>query len=123
LRGQELAKHIQDRFKQFIWRPRPRTLVTKEQQAQIRKNLRKYSQKFDEEDAAEELADSAEQIAHRKRLIDEWNAWRARTKKDLSEQRGHESQAEKPDQDSDDKEEIEVWIDEVIEQLEEVVAD
>ena len=85
--------------------------------------MRKYSQKFDEEDAAEELADSAEQIAHRKRLIDEWNAWRARTKKDLSEQRGHESQAEKSDQDVDDKEEIEVWVEEVIEQIEEEVVE
>ncbi len=80
-------------------------MVSKEQQAQIKKNLRKYSHKFDEEDAAEELADSAEQIAHRKRLIDEWNAWRERSKKELLEQRDGRDQEKQP---QEDKEEIEV---------------
>jgi uncharacterized protein with WD repeat len=37
-RGQEIMKHIRDRFKQFIWRPRPPTLLSKEKQKQIRKN-------------------------------------------------------------------------------------
>ncbi|KAJ7597144.1 eukaryotic translation initiation factor eIF2A-domain-containing protein [Mycena floridula] len=115
-RGQELEKHLQDRFKQFIWRPRPRTLLSKEEQRSIRKNLKKYSQKFDEEDAAEDAADSAEQIAHRRRLVDEWNAWRARCKKDLSELRGNNLEKASHDE---GKEEIEVWMDEVIEQIEE----
>lgn len=116
-KGQELTKLIQDRFKQFIWRPRPRTLLSKEQQQQIRKNLRKYSQKFDEEDAAYDAADSLEQIAHRRRLVDEWNAWRVRCKKDLADK---PSDGEQP---TEDKEEIEIWVDEVIEQKEEVVTE
>ncbi|KAJ7293685.1 eukaryotic translation initiation factor eIF2A-domain-containing protein [Mycena rebaudengoi] len=69
-RGQEITKQIQDRFKQFIWRPRPRTLLTKDQQRQVRKNLREYSRAFDEDDAAEESNVSAELIALRKRLVD-----------------------------------------------------
>lgn len=86
-RGQEIRKHIQDRFKQFLWRPRPRTLLTKDQQRKIRKNLKEYSRTFDEEDAAEESNVSAELIAQRKRLVDEWNAWRAKCRKELGEER------------------------------------
>ncbi|KAG6875069.1 Translation initiation factor 3 subunit b, partial [Termitomyces sp. T159_Od127] len=117
-RGQEIIKHIQDRFKQFIWRPRPPTLLTKEQQKQMRKNLKEYSRTFDEEDAAEESNVSAELIALRKRLVDEWNKWRADCKKEHAEERGR-----KHEKHDEEKEEIEVWIDEVIEQIEEVVVE
>lgn len=120
-RGQELTKQIQDRFKQFIWRPRPRSLLTKEQQRQIRRNLREYSRKFDEEDAAEESNVSAELIALRKRLVDEWNAWRALRRKENADERVQ--MADKHTGDKEDKEEIEVWVDEVIEQIEEIVVD
>lgn len=118
-RGQELMKQIQDRFKQFIWRPRPPTLLTKDQQKKIRRNLREYSRTFDEEDAAEESNVSAELVALRKRLVDEWNAWRALRKRELTDERGHKS--DRHNSSSQEKEEIEVWVDEVIEQIEEIV--
>jgi len=117
-RGQELEKHILDRFKQFLWRPRPRTLLTKEQQRQIRRNLKEFSRQFDEEDATEESNVSAELIAQRKRLVDEWNAWRKRAKEELG---GDKKGGKAAQQKEEEKEEIEVWIDEVIEQIEEVV--
>lgn len=120
-RGQELTKQIQDRFKQFIWRQRPRSLLTKDRQRQIRKNLREYSRKFDEEDAAEESSVSAELIAQRKRLVDEWNAWRALRRKENADERVQ--RANKHVLDKEDKEEIEVWMDEVIEQIEEIVIE
>jgi translation initiation factor 3 subunit B len=116
-RGQEITKHIQDRFKQFIWRPRPPTLLGKDKQKQVRKNLREYSRAFDEEDAAEESSVSAELIALRKRLVDEWNAWRALCKRDSDEDGIFKAHG------NEEKEEIEVWIDEVIEQTEEVVVE
>ncbi|KAF9270322.1 translation initiation factor eIF-3b [Marasmius fiardii PR-910] len=119
-RGQELMKQIQDRFKQFIWRPRPRTLLTKEQQKQIRKNLREYSRVFDEEDQRESETVNTEQLALRRRLVDEWNAWRARWKKDLAEQKLEKSQDREPEE---DKEEIEVWVEEELETIEEEVAE
>lgn len=109
-RGQEIEKHIQDRFKQFLWRPRPRTLLSKEQQRQVRKNLREYSRAFEEEDAAEESNVSAELLAQRKRLIDEWNAWRARVKGQKTGQENEEA-----------TEEISEWIEEIVEQTEEIV--
>lgn len=122
-RGQELEKHILDRFKQFIWRPRPRSLLSKEQQRQIRKNLREYSRAFDEEDAAEESNVSAELVAHRKRLVDEWNAWRARCKRDIAEEKRSQGQKLNGEHHEEEKEEIEEWIDEVIEYIEEEVVE
>jgi translation initiation factor 3 subunit B len=95
--------------------------LTKDQQRLIRKNLREYSRAFDEEDAAEDSLDSAELIANRKRLVDEWNAWRAKCKLDVrDEKKGQKLDAE---QEHLEKEEIEIWIDEVIEQIEEEVVE
>ncbi|KAA1468146.1 translation initiation factor eIF-3b [Dentipellis sp. KUC8613] len=122
-RGQEMEKHLLDRFKQFLWRPRPPSLLTKEQKRQIRKNLRDYSRVFDEEDAAEESTVSAELIAYRKRLVDEWNAWRLQTQEEvLAEKRARGSKVDTKHED-EDREEIEVWIDEVVEQIEEEVVE
>ncbi|THH20860.1 hypothetical protein EW146_g583 [Bondarzewia mesenterica] len=123
-RGQEVEKHILDRFKQFLWRPRPPSLLTKEQKRQIRKNLRDYGRTFEEEDAAIEDTASTELIAHRKRLVDEWNAWRARCQEEVAEEkRAIGKGAETGGQKEEEREEIEVWIDEVIEQIEEEVVE
>ena len=116
-----------DRFKQFLWRPRPPSLLTKEQKRNIRRNLREYARAFEEADAAEETSVSAELVAQRKRAVDEWNAWRLRVAEDIAEVRPHAQRAStgpaarKEKEEEEDKEEIEVWIDEVIEQFEEVV--
>ena len=50
--------------------------------------------------------------------MDEWNAWRALRKKELGEERLQRLEGK-----ADDREEIEVWIDEVIEQIEEVIVE
>lgn len=92
----------------------------------IRKNLREYSRQFDEEDAAEESTVSAELIAQRKRLVDEWNAWRARCMEEVAEVRRSKGKKVEPtgkQQEKEEREEIEVWIDEVIEQIEEEVVE
>lgn len=67
-RGQEIEKRLLDRFKRFLWRPRPPSLLTKEQKEHIRRNLREYARAFDEADTAEELETSvsAELVAQRK---------------------------------------------------------
>jgi len=122
-RGHEIEKRLLDRFKQFLWRPRAPLLLTKEQKRTIRRNLREYSRAFEEADAAEETTVSAELVAQRKRAVDEWNAWRVRVAEEVAEDRRTRGrQGELPTQEQEeDKEEIEVWIDEVIEQAEEVV--
>jgi len=98
-------------------------LLTKDQKRNIRKNLREYGRAFDEDDAAEESNVSAELLAHRKRLVDEWNAWRTRCRDEVAELRGTKGKKVEPKHDQEDREEIEVWMDEVIEQIEEEVVD
>lgn len=116
--------HILDKFKQFLWRPRPPSLLSKDKQRLVRKNLRDYSRQFEEEDAAQESTVSAELIAHRRRLVDEWNAWRVRCKAEIAA-----TQKKKGGQDraavsrGESKEEIEVWVEELIDELEEEVIE
>lgn len=121
-KGTDLSRNQLDKFKQFLWRPRPATLLSKEEQKKIRKNLREFSKRFDEEDAAEESNVSAELIAHRRRLIDEWNAWRAKRTKELEAERKKAglsvSSAAKPDE---ERETVEEWVEEIIDETEEVV--
>jgi translation initiation factor 3 subunit B len=98
-------------------------LLSKEQQKTIRKNLREYSRIFDEEDATEEGKVSAELIALRKRLVDEWNAWRARCKREISGSRNLRKAGVALEEGDEEKEEVAEWIDEVIEQIEEEVIE
>jgi translation initiation factor 3 subunit B len=121
-KGQDLSRNQLDKFKQFLWRPRPATLLGKDEQKKIRKNLREYSKRFDEEDAAEESNVSAELIAHRRRLIDEWNAWRAKRIKELAAERQKAGLEAIPAVAQDEEREtVEEWIEETIDETEEVV--
>lgn len=83
--GTTLAEHPTDKFKQFVWRPRPATLLSKEEQKQVRKNLREYSKEFEEEDKyAVDIANTAV-VETRKRVLNEFTAWLRREKELLAE--------------------------------------
>ncbi|KAE8222181.1 hypothetical protein CF319_g4587 [Tilletia indica] len=49
-RGNEPTEQIIERFKQILWCPRPRTMLSKEQQREVRRNLREIGRTFDEQD-------------------------------------------------------------------------
>lgn len=121
-RGHELTKAPQEKFKQFVWRPRPASLLTKEDKRKVRKNLREFSKQFDEDDAAEESNVSAELIAMRQRLISEWNAWRSKRKRELAEEKKREGVATKVDKADEQLEQVEEWVEEIIDETEEVVV-
>jgi len=116
-----LQKHLIDKFKQILWRPRPKSLLNNEQKQKIKKNLREYSKQFDEEDTLAQTFVSKEQIAHRRRLMDEWNAWRKRVEKELIEER--EKGGFKPISKhvEENVEIVEEWIEEVVEEVEEII--
>jgi translation initiation factor 3 subunit B len=119
-KGELMHKVTLERFKQLLWRPRPRSLLSKETQRKIRKNLREYSKQFEEEDQLEASNVSAELVAHRRRLLDEWDSWRRRLKQELATEAsraGKLSTAQKA-ADPADSEQIEEWIEEVIEETE-----
>ncbi|KAE8266373.1 hypothetical protein A4X09_0g5970 [Tilletia walkeri] len=125
-RGNELTKQIIERFKQILWRPRPRTLLSKEQQREVRRNLREVGRTFDEQDAVEE---SNLALAHKElylRMLEEWKAWRARSREELEEKSkeyGREDAMALPAKELQQSatEEVQEWIEEVIEETEEIL--
>ncbi|KAK9487078.1 hypothetical protein V1527DRAFT_404953 [Lipomyces starkeyi] len=122
LKGQLLREEHVERFKQFLWRPRPPTLLSKDQQREVRKNLREYSKVFDQEDIAEESQASKELIAQRLRLLEEWRAWRKAVDAELAEERGGVVPLAFKSED-DGTEIIEEIVDEVISEKEEEIED
>lgn len=85
--GQLLSEAPTEKFKQLLWRPRPPTLLSKEEQRTVRRNLREYSKEFDELD--KELEEGANQavIETRRRLYAEWYSWVLQEKEMLAEER------------------------------------
>ncbi|KAI9611025.1 hypothetical protein H4Q26_008872 [Puccinia striiformis f. sp. tritici PST-130] len=109
-KGELMHKATLERFKQLLWRSRPRSLLSKETQRKIRKNLREYSKQFEEEDQLE----ASNKITRRMGLLE------TSLKQELASQAArigkllpHQSQ-----DDPADSEQIEDWIEEVIEETE-----
>ena len=126
-RGQLLREEAIEGFKQLLWRPRPPTLLSKEEQAEIRKNLRNYSKVFEEQDLAKRSSADKAVVEARREMLEEWNRWRAEVEERLHEE-GAEIElsalkGETPGQaDDGEQEEIEEIVEEIIEETEEVVA-
>ena len=85
--GELLADAPTEKFKQLLWRPRPPTLLSKEEQKNVRRNLRDYSREFDEDDRAEEDSANVAIVEHRRRLLEEWIAFVLSEKELVSEER------------------------------------
>ncbi|KAM7192470.1 putative eukaryotic translation initiation factor 3 subunit 9 [Rhypophila sp. PSN 637] len=86
-KGEQLREEHIEGFKQWQWRPRPATLLTKEEQKAIRKNLREYSRVFEQEDAERINSADVAVVQERRRLLEEWYAWRAQVEEELAEER------------------------------------
>jgi translation initiation factor 3 subunit B len=129
-RGEQLREEPIEKFKQWQWRPRPATLLTKEEQKTIRKNLREYSRVFEQEDAERISSADVAVVEHRRRLLEEWYSWRAVVEEEIAEERealGLPDVAELLRKKTEglavsDKEQvIEETVEEVLEETEEIV--
>jgi translation initiation factor 3 subunit B len=119
-KGQTLYESPLERFKLFSWRPRPPTLVPRDQQRKIRRTLREYSREFEAEDEAEAAGASQELLTLRRRLLEEWYTWRKMVGETLLSERRDRTR----DVNGEDADEIiEEWVEEVVEEKEEVVTD
>ncbi len=85
--GTLLSEHPTEKFKQLLWRPRPATVLSKEEQRTIRRNLREYSREFDEVDKEMEEGANQAVIDARKRLWMEWTSFLNQEKEYLAEDR------------------------------------
>ena len=125
LKGTLLREEHIDRFKQLSWRPRPPTLLSKEEQKKVRKNLREWSKIFDEADFNKKNAANRAVVEHRRRLLEEWMAWRAQVMEEMREEGAEAVELagtvkDRP-KEGEDAEVIEEVVEEVIEETEEVV--
>lgn len=107
--GNLLRDESLDHFKEFIWRPRPASLLTDADRKKVKKNIREYSAQFEEADAMEADAATREAILLRRRLLEEWRSYRA------------QYAGKGPEEDDVQEELIEEIKEEIIEEKEEVV--
>merc|ERR1712240_861793 len=75
------------KFCQLTWRPRPPTLLAKDQLREIKKNLKKYSDKFNASDIKRKSKASKELIAKRQKRMDDYTAWRAKKDQEYEDNR------------------------------------
>jgi translation initiation factor 3 subunit B len=119
-KGELLREEHIDKFKQLLWRPRPPTLLSKEEQKSIRKNLREYSRVFDEEDQIEEDKEKGAIVEERRRMLSEWLAWRKREEEQLREEGGGDVKID-GDADEGEGQVVEEIMEEVLDEVEEIV--
>lgn len=72
--GQMLYKVAKDMLFQFVWRPRPPSLLPQQRRQEIWKNLRKYSKRFEEEDEALKQQAEGSALSEKQRKLDEWRS-------------------------------------------------
>ena len=128
-KGELLREEHIDKFKQLLWRPRPPTMLSKEEQKQIRKNLREYSKDFEEQDRIEEDKEKGAIVDERRRMLSEWLAWREREQEDLRAERRELGLPEDAEEEvrsangvGEDATVVEEIMEEVLEESEEIVA-
>ncbi|KAL6906358.1 hypothetical protein ACP4OV_003959 [Aristida adscensionis] len=122
--GKHLYKVSKDHFYQFMWRPRPPSLLTPEKEEEISKNLKKYSKKYEQEDQDAFNQLSEQERKRRTQLQEEWDSWVAKWKQMHEEERKYRMDL-RDGEASDEEEEYEakeVEVEEVVEVTEEVLA-
>ena len=73
--GKLLFRSPRERFFQFLWRPRPPSLIEPAKEKEIAKSLKKYSKQFDEEDELLKSGKDREVLAERRSILEEWKNW------------------------------------------------
>ena len=74
--GKILKKATVDKFCQLTWRPRPPTLLSKDQLKDIKKNLKKYSDQFIAKDKMRLSKASKELVAKRQAMMEDYTSYR-----------------------------------------------
>ena len=111
-----LEEHV-ERFKQFLWRPRPPTMLTKKEQNEVRKKIREYSKIFDEEDIYESEIATKETVDKRRWQLEEWIAWRGKVQIDLCSERKERGLPEDPMEEAGARSEGDAVIEEIREEV------
>lgn len=81
--GEAVRKEIVDQFTNFVWRPRPESLLSNADKKKARKNLKQWSVKFEEQDAMESDSALRDLILKRRAELSQWVAYREQSKERL----------------------------------------
>jgi len=85
--GKVIRKERVDRFGNLFWRPRPTCLLTNAQIKEIKKNLKKYSPQFEQQDKYKINAQQRDLLKKRKGIVEAWNIYRARKEEQYTNQK------------------------------------
>ncbi|KAJ3674586.1 hypothetical protein LUZ60_005202 [Juncus effusus] len=120
--GKLLYRVPKDQLIQFLWRPRPPSLLTQEQEDEIARELKKYSKKYEAEDQDMFMRLNEQDRKKRRELREEWESWVLRWKRVHEEEREVRDLSRGGDVSDDEVyEAIEVEAEEVLDVCEEVV--
>ncbi|KAG0447217.1 hypothetical protein HPP92_012340 [Vanilla planifolia] len=122
--GKLLYRIPRDQFYQFLWRPRPPSLLSPEKEDEISKNLKRYSKKYEAEDQDVSLQLSEQDRKKRKTIQEEWENWVARWKA-MQEEEKEARWMLRDGEASDEEEEYEakeVEVEEVIDVRQEIIT-
>jgi len=72
--GKELYSKKMDKFCQFSWRPRPKSILSEKQLKEINSNIKEYAKQFHETDALRSTKHSAEEQARLLKMMNSWNS-------------------------------------------------
>ncbi|CAK4508824.1 unnamed protein product [Aphanomyces euteiches] len=121
--GKLLEEKKKDHFYQFMWRPRPKSLLSDAEYKEVLKNLKNYEKKFIEADKKREKERIAQEEAQKKALVDAFRA-RVAALRDVARSRRARYVELVDGYDSEDENNYEVKTtvrDEIISQSEETV--
>ena len=114
--GKELARAGVDMLHQFMWRPRPASLLTPQQEKEVRKGLRSKRERYEAEDKQMRDSVSSGRAAQRRKLREEYASFRARAEAQLKEEQEKRMQARR-DTGADDAD-----VETIVETVETVIS-
>jgi len=88
--GRQVGHVREDKFYQFLWRPRPLSLLPNDKEKDIRKNLRDYSTKYERQDAVLKMhlqGDMLKQRQEKYRLFEDFLQQKTQEHKELRQDR------------------------------------
>ncbi|KAJ3413176.1 Translation initiation factor 3 subunit b [Chytridiales sp. JEL 0842] len=124
--GQNLTKQNVSQFKQILWRSRPPTPLSEEEQKLIKKKMKEYTKEFEEVDTKESSKVVKEVIEKRQNLWKEWAAYRQRCVDEYVREAPLRNEIVGFDLEEDARQEartLEQYVDEVIDEKEEIIGD
>jgi len=83
--GKILQRHPMKEFCSFLWRPRPKTLLSEEEKSNIKKDMKRYQKQFEIKDKMTLTKASKELIDKRRKMFNSFTSFRTRHKSSYEE--------------------------------------